>query len=105
MLDDARVHLTRCFDMRRFQHESGRYFHHEHPLAATSLKEPWAATLAGMRGVIETNVHMCRHGVARRTEEGVIFIKQPAGFLTNLPLAAEQLNKTRLGDHQHIVLQ
>lgn len=76
-ISDARVHLNFCIEVYKAQHKAGRYFLHEHPLAATSWQEPGIMVLENSEGVIRTKVHMCRFGMTQHTNEGYKFVKKP----------------------------
>ena len=48
---------------------------------------------------------MCRFGATKVTHEGAKFVKGPAGFLANSPLAVEEINRVCAQDHEHIALE
>ena len=78
---------------------------HEHPLTATSWREPGVINLAGENGVIKTKAHMCRFGMTQNIEQATRCLKKPIGFLTNSFCVAEELNLTCNESHEHITLE
>ena len=64
----AMIHLEFVCKLYRDQADAGRYFLHEHPVAASSWQERCVAELLEAPGVFELNGDQCqsrRHGTAR----------------------------------------
>ena len=69
-LEDGRRHLKICTQLCLIQLQSGRFFVHEHPVGATSWKEPCMTELMGQPGVDTVVVDMCAFGM--RVDSGKV---------------------------------
>ena len=61
-LRKARVHLSFCMEIYKYQLENGRQFLHEHPLTATSWEMPETMAIQGLPGVDRRTCHQCQYG-------------------------------------------
>eukprot|EP00973_Karenia_brevis_P062211 8652733-Karenia_brevis.AAC.1 len=86
-------HLNFCATIYKMQMGAGRYFVHEHPLSATSWKQPCMQELQRDERVIKTRANMCAYGMTTRRGEEVSLASKPTSFMTNSPCIAEELNK------------
>ena len=93
-----------CVKLYKIQAEQGRYFLHEHPAGATSLKNERVKELMSMPGVEKVIGHMCAFGMVQEDEHGPGLIKKPAAYMGNCPLLLKRLAKKCSGDHRHILL-
>ena len=74
--------------------------------SSMSTATPWndegILNLAGMSEVIKTKAHLCRLDTTQQIPDGPKSVRKLIGFLTNSSWIAEEVNKTCIGDHDHV---
>ena len=69
-MKSAREHLD-CFTrLHKFQHASGRYLLHEHPLSARSWNNLNMHALTNFLGIIKVHAQMCELGMKLIKRDG-----------------------------------
>jgi len=86
----ALVHLRFMCEIYQAQVLAGRYFLHEHPVAASSWFEPCVARVLRMNGVGRLNGDQCQYGQV--TEKGSP-VKKPTGWMSNSKKVLEALSR------------
>jgi len=80
----ATVHLNFVAELYEVQVQAGRFFIHEHPLAATSWQVPAIARLKQLSGVQVVHADQCQYGAQIQSGEYKGWpIKKPTGFMSN----------------------
>ena len=80
--DMAMVHLNFVCELYAIQAKAGRYFLHEHPVAASSWKEVCIRKILSMAGVARVNGDQCQYG---QEAEGGDPIRKPTGNSQHAP--------------------
>ena len=88
--DKAVKHLRFVCRVYRKQLDEGRYFLHEHPVAASSWQEPCVARLLRENGVDQVNMDQCQFG--QRAVDGMP-IKKPTKWMSNSEEVLKVLGK------------
>ena len=86
----AMIHLRFVCDLYRIQMKGGRYFLHEHPVAASSWKESCIREILDTEEVQRVNGDQCQYG--QESEHGGP-IKKPTGWMSNSPEVLHMLRK------------
>ena len=73
----AEKHMNFAVRIYRIQLEGGRYFVHEHPAMATSLKLPCIRGLLGESGVRAVVADQCEYGLTSRDKWGTAPAMKP----------------------------
>ena len=60
--------------------------------------------LASMRGVMQTQAHICRFGMKQEDENGEASVLKPTGFFTNSVCLVDEFDLTCTGGHRRITL-
>ena len=77
------MHLEVCSLMYRMELRGGRYVLHEHPMTASSWKEPRISSLESSPLVFKIRTDMCAFGMRSKDEKGEGPVLKPTYFLTN----------------------
>lgn len=101
-MHDARQLLEFAITVYWEQLLGGRYFVHEHPLAATSWRLPSVQRLAKEKGVYLVHADQCAYGQHLPGDEALV--KKPTLFMTNSPELARILGDRCSGQHEHRTL-
>ena len=104
MRKHGKKHLRFACELYKMQHDSGRYFIHEHPATANSWDEPCVQQVMRLKGVVTVKSHMCCFGMTSVDADGEGLVKKPTSYMTNAPLVAEELEMCCTGDHCHVKL-
>ena len=86
----AMVHLKFVCQLYELQAKAGRYFLHEHPVAASSWRELCIRKILGMAGVARVNGDQCQYGQQSADGEP---IKKGTGWMSNSPEVLNMLGK------------
>eukprot|EP00973_Karenia_brevis_P080971 11232062-Karenia_brevis.AAC.1 len=86
-------HLKFCAQVYQIQMDAGRYFAHEHPLTASSWKQPCMQRVLKDDRVIRTKAHMCAYGMTTKKGNETCPVLKPTSFMTNSPCVADELNR------------
>ena len=101
----ADIHLHFCIELYDLQRKNNRYFLHEHPLTATSWKDPEMLKLIGKKDVHTTVMHMCQYGMECRRSDGTYGpVFKPTRWCTNSPALISRLSRKCTRDHPHVHL-
>ena len=92
----AMIHLEFVCKLYRDQADAGRYFLHEHPVAASSWQERCVAELLEAPGVFEVNGDQCQYG--QKAWNGAL-VKKPIGWMSNSSEVLRALWKRWGGQH------
>ena len=91
-LQEARRHLSLCFQMYNKQHDEGRLFLHEHPHGAGSWREPCVERLLSRSGVWWVRNDQCEAGQGITMPDGEwISARKTTGWITNSRCIADEL--------------
>ena len=77
---EGTMHLEFCCNIYALQIAAGRYFIHDHPLAATSWATECMAKLRACPAVYTAEAHMCAHGMKSKDKHGLGDAKKPKIF-------------------------
>ena len=105
LLEKARLHLRFVCRLYQIQHDGGRYYLHEHPVGATSWKEPCIKVLQKNTNPKLLVVDQCAYGLEVHDEEGNLKpARKTTTLMTNCPAMALTLNRRCTKDHKHVQL-
>ena len=103
-VEEAREHIKFCCKLYRLHAEAERYWVHEHPWPARSLRLAEIEEPSEDPRVCLVQAHQCRFGQttdSMNDDKGLMPVKKPIGFLTNCWCIAEELDKTCEGGRVH----
>ena len=101
LIVQARIHFEFVCKLYRLQHQSGRYFAHEHPRGATSWREKSIGDIKKWVGVECLTIEQCMYGLTTKGNDGHEYAaKKSTTVMTNCPGLAFTLNKRCDGSHK-----
>ena len=105
----ARRHPEFVTQLYKIQAQFGRHFLHEHPGSASSWQESCIKKVFNIPGVQRVVGDQCHCGLMSRDNGGQGFARKTAGFMTNSPCIALQLqrrcfNRGGCKIHKHVQL-
>ena len=102
MMQKARTHLKFVCYLYKLQADAGRYYLHEHPIAARSWAEECIGAVMRITGGKIIKLYQCEFGLTSVGDDGV---EKPArkttGMLTNNPAIGVTLARRCKKDHEH----
>ena len=106
LIAEGRKHLSFVTSLYRKQLQLGRHFLHEHPVSATSWKEPQIMALTKDPRVHCVVADQCQYALTTPAEgspDVQLPALKPTRFMTSSPQMAAELNKRcpRIHQHQH----
>ena len=110
IIAEGRLHMNFCVEVYNMQVGQGRFFLHEHPSGASSLKPPGVVSLLQRKSVYKVRGDMCAHNKILTDAEGSAPAYKPTGWMSNPKHILNQLNKLRtnsgsIHDHRHVSLE
>ena len=106
VLNDARIHLRFVCRLYRLQHDSGRYFLHEHPSTATSWHEGCINEVKEYSGARCLTIDQCAYGLVSKGDNGEEGpARKRTTLMTNCPAMALTLNQKCPRNHEHVHLK
>ena len=106
MLKEARKHLHFVISLYRMQLDDNRHFLHEHPVGATSWKDPWMEKILSHPRVGVTVADQCMYGLVTAGPDGQPMAAQkPTKFASSSPHMLRRLSTRcdKSHTHQHLV--
>ena len=90
------IHLEFVCKLYRDQVDAGRYFLHEHPVAASSWQERCVAEMLEVPSVSRANGDQCQYGP--KAPSGAL-VKKPTGWMSNSREVLRALSRRCRGQH------
>ena len=104
ILAEGRKHLKVATDAYMEQHQSGRFFLHEHPKPSQSWQEEDIKRIQELPGVYTVTAPMCKWHMKAEDGQGVGFVRKETNWMTNSKRLAEAIEGNCDGTHRHVHL-